>query len=245
MKTAFMSFMTIFSLLVSSPVLAAAVPPYTIDTGSGVGSSTGHFPFVPLTTPGTVGFSSIGIDIEATLSLSPLPIISVFGTNNGHLFSELVSTSATVALTYYFQVLGPEGSVPVNVTASGAAGGTNADSLISALTIYGPGINAVAGILDAVPRSWNFSESYYFLANTIYQVSMTAVGHTDGGSFFAIVDPVFTVDPNFTDQYKLEFSEGVGNLNPVPTPIAGAGLPCLLLASAGIIAWRRKRINGF
>jgi PEP-CTERM motif len=61
-------------------------------------------------------------------------------------------------------------------------------------------------------------------------------------SFFAQVDPIFTIDPSVAnaDQYHFVFSEGIGNtISAVPEPSTWA-MMILGFTGIGFMAYRRR-----
>jgi hypothetical protein len=70
--------------------------------------------------------------------------------------------------------------------------------------------------------------------------------HHAGRPFTGFVDPLITFDPGFDSSgFQLVFNDGVGNkpAAAVPGPIAGAGLPGLVMTLGGLVILSRRRRN--
>jgi hypothetical protein len=104
-------------------------------------------------------------------------------------------------------------------------------------------------VLCQVDGCINGTYQVSLLTNHPYNIEVLA-GAVAGTNFVitssAFADPYIYIDSSVLDpsQFSLIISDGVGNspLAAVPGPIAGAGLPGLMMAGAGLLGWwRRKR----
>jgi hypothetical protein len=196
---------------------------------------------------------------SGTIDMVPLPSITASSSVTG----AGQQLDVSVGLDYYFEVSGAPGQVAVIISASGSvtapeagAGFANAARLSFGL----PGFtNVIAeacaplavGCINAGASGASFSSSIVEIlaVNTIYEIDLSlGVGATTipGGTFdqaSGSLDPFISFE-NAADasNYQLLLSDGVGNSLPtVPGPIVGSGLPGLIAAGAGLLAWWRRR----
>jgi hypothetical protein len=166
----------------------------------------------------------------------------------------------SAALTYELEILGPPGSVPILIDASGRVFGHtdlfgsgtlllqskwSIDDLVT-----GP---VFSDAIDSGVRHDDFSQNFSHTvlatvtANHIHQVTMfldmQAGGGTTGTNARGVIDPVFSFAPGVDPAYSFQFSEGIGN-SPTPAiPEPGS----VILVSTGAIALglvrRRSRVR--
>lgn len=192
---------------------------------------------------------------QANSTVTPVPTLSLTATaaarfdfNDGG-----GSAGGNITMVYQFAVVGPTGSVPIDIIASGS----DSANYVDAQANFGVGTSLSAGNLlgVAINRSlsggspWSLNTVVQLQANTIYYVDLNVVtmavfqGGAGAGSATdtAEVDPMFTIDSSFANagSYSLEFSPGIG-ATPLPAslPLFAAGL-----GGFGLLGWHRKRKN--
>ena len=219
-----------------------------------------------LSTFGTLANSITGMNAQITTQGIPFPAIQASESITGG--AGILGEDGNIR--YYFDILGPSGNVSVNVTARGNVSGTaiagpgsasfgsNASwTLISngVVIAYNP-INVAATANSAIlglpsvsqSLSFTYSNALNLVTNQLYAVNLNVgVSSWSQGATSVVtsawVDPYFQISSSVVNPtlYSFNFSPGIGNTAAVPGPIAGAGLPSLVLVGAGWLGWRRRK----
>jgi hypothetical protein len=251
-----------FRLLISGTVLLLASSglsiahastvqprPYSLGNYIALPNFTFTYPDIGISA-GTEHLISDTSRIQSVVSLAPFPSLSLTGSTS---YGQSVGI---LELNYQFKIVGPGSAVSVFVNSSGSVGGSSTgggsySSLQATMSVDGQGI----AIDESVPSGsiltaglFDLNQSDVFQTNSLYGVTMIAEGAAGVGfiagtaSFFAQVDPIFTIDPAVTnaDQYSFVFSPGIGNsVGAVPEPSTWA-MMILGFLGVGFMAYRNK-----
>ncbi len=154
-------------------------------------------------------------------------------------------TEADFQFTYFMEITGLAGNVPVFVQAHGAQTLSGGGGVGTELSISGPG-GGSWGTNTSGTGSWDVKQGLDLTTNVLYTITLQASARAEGdtpSNAYGLVDPYFNFDPSFDSVgYSLVFSDGVGNspsdATPIPAtlPLFGAGL-----AGLGLLGCRRKQ----
>lgn len=215
--------------------------------GSGLSPQSGSCTFFG----GTLDVSAAG-----TAAAQPIASASVTsgGCTSGFPGSGCAGGSYGVVskVDYHITVSGPTGVlVPYFFDTAGAITLVSGTVAIAKVDLIAPGGSGLTGFSAA--SIWNgvsASCGTDGCVNSTQHINLlfaTASASTNlPGTASAWADPFIHIDPTFAGggQFSLLISEGIGNAAAVPGPIVGAGLPGLVIALGGLIAWRRRRMVG-
>jgi hypothetical protein len=200
---------------------------------------------------GSVSATALGTpspSIVASADLGPSSIGNIFGRADG-------------VLTYFLEIIGPSGLVPVLID---VAGGVSASSTPGATFVVesrwdllDPASVSVAGddirsgqLSGSFSQNFSRTVSLTLSANQVYSVFMLADAEAaptlvgSRATADAFIDPIFSFGPEVDPlSYSFQFSDGIGNaIATVPEPrtlaLVSAGLFLL-----GLLRPRRDRVD--
>jgi hypothetical protein len=236
---------------------ATTLPGYTIQGGA---CAAGEFTFclapptvthASYTSPADAPPGSADATDSAKFSSATSPRLSATATASGH-----ARAVAGLLFTYYIELTGLSGPVPLTVNTEGSAGlNSQAFVIIKNASTFVPSYEAVTAhgsvavvngsiIESGTGTSFSRSDTVDLMEGVIYSVTMDAASDTLPDAAFpaqsASVDPYF----QYPAGYSLDISSGVGN-----SPLSAAPLPATLplwvfgLGAMGLLGWRRKLNN--
>ena len=201
-------------------------------------------------------FGSVGLTVSGTPSPSVVASAHI-GPNN---LIPLIFGQGSGALTYFFEIVGPAGAVPVLIDVAGAATGLAtpgasfaveaAWSLVDPVSFFTALANDTihsGQLTGTFSQDFDRTVSLMLITNHTYLVGMDAnagAAASDLGSNAiadAFIDPIFSFGPGVDPQlYAFNFSNGIGNAPAAAVPLPGT----LALLSAGLLSltvvrWRR------
>jgi hypothetical protein len=212
-------------------------------------------------TPGatTAFYSGSGYSVSATAvgSASPTPRLTTEADVAASATLNNVSALSELKLTYYVEIVGPPGEVPLGVKTIGMTNSAlgSVDGATSVLDLsFGPSFTAVsfAGLpTPSLPTSFDINNTYQIAANTAFTViestnsyaqTCPSCAQPNSGMASAYVDPYFYISPELNNysEYHIVTSLGIGNILPIPEPSKWA-MMLLGFGGLGFASYRRTR----
>jgi len=234
-------------LATAGDVSATILPPFTYGGHTSIAYWDGTQYIQPLefnTGPSQSlsGSAVSSASASSSSALAPLPTVSATADVSGPTAFDITATAiADITLTYYLEVVGPPGMVPLDVRAAGTVSGTpNGGGIANFSTCLGVG--------DLQSSSWTLNTTATVAANNPYCVEIEAKaqafedGILDTAAHGSVtVDPHFAIDPGFllAPDYTLVFSDGIGNgaVSAAPEP----AMTLAVIAALGFLARSRTR----
>jgi hypothetical protein len=278
-KFLMLSSLALLAAAVASPAWSAYIIPYypapIWSGGLGVDiQPTGPLQSLSATPsiPGTASLSEtlFGGAAQATVTgaATPGPALTVGVSDQlSSLDIDYSHAAANATLSYSFELVGPAGLVPTDISAvvdtTSVAGGSTRAGAAAYLEISQSGggsyvfygFACTGGLAEGCPSfnvsSFTLNSVFPLVANHYYNVYMSIGADTYSDQIFpfaagsgaasAFVDPYVRIDPTFAnaDQYSLWVTPGVGDAAAVPEPATWAML-MLGLGAVGVALRQRK-----